>query len=181
MDPSELARLKAKYPHRYKTPQIDPSVFLAEGTRVFGDVVIGKDSGLWFNVVVRGDVNYIRIGEGTNIQDLSMVHVSWENAPCIVGNYVTVGHSVVLHACTVGDYSLIGMGSTVLDGAVIGDHVLLGAGSLVTGNTKIPSGMKAFGRPAKVVGPISDEERKFLAWSAGNYIDVAKTYRSRQT
>ncbi len=181
MDPSELSRLKSEYPCRYKTPVVDPSVFIAEGVRLYGDVQIGKDTNLWFNAVLRGDVSYIRIGEGTNVQDLSMVHVSWGDLPCTVGSYVTVGHSVILHACKVGDFSLIGMGSTILDNAEIGDHVLLGAGSLVTGGMKIPSGMKAFGRPAKVVGPISDEERKFLKWSAEHYIDLAKTYRSSQT
>ena len=152
---------------------------MAEGVRIHGDVTVGKESSLWFNAVMRGDVHSITIGENTNIQDLSLIHVSYQAHSATIGNFVTVGHSVILHACKVGDYSLIGMGSIVLDGAEIGDHVLLGAGSLVTGNTKIPSGMKAFGRPAKVVGPISDEERKFLAWSAAHYVDLARTYRSK--
>jgi len=176
LDQAELARLKAKFPHRYKNPKIDPSVFIAEGARIHGDVEIGKNSNVWFNVAMRGDVNYIRIGENTNIQDQSLIHVSYETHPCVVGNHVTVGHSVILHACRVGNYSLVGMGSIVLDGAEIGDFVLLGAGSLVTQNTKIPSGMKAFGRPAKVVGPLTAEEREFLKWSAEHYVDLAKTY-----
>lgn len=171
--------MRAKFPHRYKTPHVDPSVFLAEGARVYGDVTIGKNSNIWFNVAMRGDVNSIVIGENTNIQDLSLIHVTYQKFGATVGSHVTVGHSVILHACKVGDYSLVGMGSIVLDGAEIGDWVLLGAGSLVTGGTKIPSGMKAFGRPAKVVGPISDEERKYLAWSADHYVELARTYRSQ--
>lgn len=177
LSPEETARLQTKYPHRYKKPQIDPSVLVATGVRVFGDVTVGKETSLWFNAVLRGDVNYIRIGERTNIQDLALIHVSYQAKPAIIGSNVTIGHSVILHACTVGDFSLVGMGSTVLDGAEIGDYVLLGAGSLVTGNTKIPSGMKAFGRPAKVVGPLTDEEKKFLEWSADHYVDLARTYR----
>ncbi len=150
---------------------------VADGVRIYGDVTIGKESNVWFNAVMRGDVNFIRIGERTNIQELSLIHVTYEGNPAIIGSNVTVGHSVILHACTVGDFSLIGMGSTILDGAEIGDFVLLGAGSLVTGNNKIPSGMKAFGRPAKVVGPISEEERAYLKWSADHYVDLARTYR----
>jgi carbonic anhydrase/acetyltransferase-like protein (isoleucine patch superfamily) len=149
---------------------------VAPGAHVIGDVVLGKESSVWFNTVLRGDVNYIRIGERTNIQDLSLVHESYKKSPTIVGNHVTVGHSVILHACTVGDFSLVGMGSVVLDDAEIGDFVLLGAGSLVTQGAKIPSGMKAFGRPAKVVGPITDEEREFLKWSAEHYVQLARTY-----
>lgn len=133
---------------------------------------------MWFNAVLRGDVNYIRVGEGTNIQDLSLVHESYQKSPTIIGSHVTVGHSVILHACRVGDLSLIGMGSTVLDDAEIGDEVLLGAGSLVTQGMKIPSGSKAFGRPAKVVGKLTEEERAFLRWSANHYVLLAKTYRA---
>ncbi len=177
LPPEELARLRQKFPHRFNPTVVDPTAFIAEGVRLYGDVHIGKESNVWFNAVLRGDVNYIRIGERTNIQDLSMVHVSAELQPTIVGNSTTIGHSVILHGCKVGDFSLVGMGSTVLDGAEIGDFVLLGAGSLVTLNSKIPSGMKAFGRPAKVVGPISDEEKNYLIWSADHYVNLAKTYR----
>ncbi len=172
-----IDNLKALYPFRYKIPQIDKSVFLAEGSQVIGDVVIGKNSSVWFNSVIRGDVNYIRIGEGTNIQDLSMVHVSFKSFPTEIGNFVTVGHSVIIHACKIGNYSLIGMGSCVQDGAEIGDFVLLGAGSLVTQGMKIPSGSKAFGRPAKVVGQISEEEKAHIKWSAEHYVRLASSYR----
>jgi gamma-carbonic anhydrase len=143
---------------------------------VLGDVTIGKESSLWFNSVVRGDVNYIRIGEKTNIQDLTLIHESYKKAPTIIGNSVTIGHSVVLHACTVGDFSLVGMGSVILDEAELGEYVLLGAGSLVTQGTKIPARSKAFGRPAKVVGTLTEEEIKFLTFSAEHYVRLSRTY-----
>lgn len=173
----EIEERKALFPHRFKSPQIHSSVLQAPGSHIFGDVTIGVDSSIWFNAVLRGDVNYIRIGERTNIQDLSMVHVTHEGAACIVGNDVTVGHSAILHACHVGNSVLIGMGSVVLDGAEIGDHVILGAGSLVTQGTKIPSGSKAFGRPAKVVAQLTPEELAYIKISAQRYVQLAKTYR----
>lgn len=178
LSPSELERLKKHFPHRFTEPKIDPSVFLAPGSHVLGDVTIGKDSSVWFNTVIRADVCYVRIGEKTNIQDCSLIHESFPSTPVIIGDGVTVGHSVTLHACKIGNYSLIGMGSTILDGAEIGDFVLLGAGSLVTPGTKIPSGMKAFGRPAKVVAELTQEEKDRLKWSANHYVDLAKTYRT---
>jgi carbonic anhydrase/acetyltransferase-like protein (isoleucine patch superfamily) len=116
------------------------------------------------------------VGERTNIQDLSLVHVTNHGNPTLIGNDVTIGHSVILHACTVGNFSLIGMGTVILDGAEIGDWCLIGAGSLVTLNTKIPPGSKAYGRPAKVVAELSDEERKFLRYSADHYVRLSKTY-----
>jgi carbonic anhydrase/acetyltransferase-like protein (isoleucine patch superfamily) len=138
---------------------------------------MGSESSLWFQSVLRGDVNFIRIGERTNIQDLSMVHVAYQSYPTLIGNDVTVGHSVVLHACTVGNLVLIGMGSVVMDGAEIGDRVILGAGSLVTKGTKIPSGSKAFGRPAKVAGMLTEKEIEQIAFSSQHYVNLAKTYR----
>ncbi len=172
-----IETLKKLYPFRYKTPEIDSSVYQAPGSFVLGDVVIGKYSSVWFNTVIRGDVNFIRIGEGTNIQDMSMIHVSFQSFPTIIGNFVTVGHSVLLHACRVGDHTLIGMGSCVQDGAEIGDNVLLGAGSLVTPGTKIPSGSKAFGRPAKVVGQLTEKEIAHVKWNAEHYMRLSKSYR----
>ncbi len=143
---------------------------------MYGDTWIGKATSIWFNTVVRGDVNYIRIGDNTNIQDNSLVHVTGGGHPTIIGNNVTIGHSVIIHACTIKDFSLIGMGSILLDGAEIGEYVLLGAGSLVTQNTKIPSGSKAFGRPAKVVAELTEEEREMIRASADRYVALAKTY-----
>jgi carbonic anhydrase/acetyltransferase-like protein (isoleucine patch superfamily) len=159
------------------TPKIDPSVFIAEGAHIIGDVEIGKDSSVWFNTVIRGDVNYIRIGERTNIQDNTVIHVTNKRFPTHIGNNVTVGHSAVIHACTISDYSLIGMGAVVLDDAKVGKYTLIAAGAVVTMGMVVPEGMLAAGVPAKVVRPLTEEERKFLAQSAQNYIDYVATYR----
>ena len=171
--------LKRDYPHRYQSPKIDPSALVLPGAHVYGDVQIGKDSSIWFNSVVRGDVNYIRIGERTNVQDLSLIHVSYHASPAIIGNDVTIGHSVVLHACTIRNFVLVGMGTVILDDADIGDYVIIGAGSLVTQRTKIPSGSKAFGRPAKVVGELTPQERAKIEFNAKHYVNLAKSYSSQ--
>lgn len=174
---SEHQESETLFPCKFRMPKIDPSVFVAPGAHVIGDVEIGKDSNIWFNAVLRGDVNYIRIGEKTNIQDLTMIHVSYKASPTIVGNGVTVGHSVILHACTVKDYALIGMGSVVLDDVEIGELSLIGAGSLVTQGTKIPPRSKAFGRPAKVVAELTQKEIDHLRWSADHYVRLSRSYR----
>ncbi len=168
--------LKAMFPHRFRDPKVHASALVAPGAHVYGDVEIGEDSSIWFNTVLRGDVNYIRVGKRTNIQDCSLVHVAFKAYPCLIGDDVTIGHSAVIHACTIGNSSLIGMGSQILDGAEIGDFVLLGAGSLVTPKMKIPSGSKAFGRPAKVVSELPEAERESLRFSARHYVNLAKTY-----
>jgi len=169
--------LKAMFPHRYKNPRIHASALVAPGAHVYADVEIGEESSIWFNTVLRGDVNYIRVGKRTNIQDNTLVHVAYKAYPCLIGDDVTIGHSAVIHACSIGNTSLIGMGSIVLDGAEIGDFVLLGAGSLVTPKMKIPSGVKAFGRPAKVVAELTEEEKESLRFSARHYVNLAKTYK----
>lgn len=127
---------------------------------------------------MRADVNFIKIGEKTNIQDMTLIHESYKKNPTVIGNSVTIGHSVVLHACTIGDFSLVGMGSVIQDEAELGDFVLLGAGSLVTPGTKIPPRSKAFGRPAKVVGALTDEEIQLLTSSADHYVRLSRTYLS---
>lgn len=132
-------------------------VVILEGAVVCGDVTIGKGSSVWFNAVIRGDENQIRIGEDTNIQDCAVLHVS-EKTSLTIGNGVTVGHGAILHGCTVGDHSLIGMGAIVLDGARVGSNCIIGAGSLVTGKTEIPDGWMAFGNPAKPVRRLKAEE-----------------------
>ncbi len=164
-------------PYRGIVPKIHQSVFVAEGSHVIGDVVIGKDSSVWFNAVIRGDVNFIRIGERTNIQDGSVLHVTHERYPLIIGSNVTVGHAAVVHAATVHDYCLIGMGAIVLDNARIGPYALIAAGAVVVGNTVIPEGMLAMGVPAKVVRPLTADERQSLIQSAQNYVDYVATYR----
>lgn len=151
--------------------------FVAAGAVVIGDVVVGEQTSIWFNTVVRGDVHSIRIGARTNIQDLCMCHVTGGAFPLHVGDDVTVGHRVVLHGCTVGDRSLIGMGSVVLDGASIADDVLVAAGSLVTQGAQFPSGVLVMGTPARVKRPLTDEELADLPATAAHYVMQAQRYR----
>ncbi|MDW8293930.1 MAG: gamma carbonic anhydrase family protein [Aquificaceae bacterium] len=162
--------------YRNKNPLIHPSVFLAENAVVIGDVEIGEDSSLWYGVVVRGDVNYIRIGRGTNIQDNSVVHVTHDTHPTIIGDYVTVGHRVVLHGCKIGNRVLVGMGAVVMDGVEIEDWVLVGAGALLTPGKRFPSGVLVAGFPAKVVRELKEEELKLIEESAKNYISYKEEY-----
>ncbi len=163
-------------PHFFKKPQIPQSCFIAPGAQIIGDVVLGEQSSVWFNAVIRGDVNFIRIGSRTNIQDLTVIHVASINHPTVIGDDCTIGHSAVLHAARIGNLVLVGMGSIILDGAEIEDEVIIGAGSLVTRGTRIPSGSKVLGRPARVVGTISPEERNHLRWSAGRYQELTRCY-----
>lgn len=139
---------------------------------------VGKNSSIWFNTVIRADVNSVRVGENTNIQDLTLIHESYKASPTLIGNSVTVGHSCILHACTIGDFCMVGMGSTILDDATLGEFVLLGAGSLVTPGTVIPSFSKAFGRPAKVVGKLTESEIEKLKWLATHYDQLRQIYLS---
>ena len=132
-----------------KKPEIDAQAVVATGAVVLGDVTIKKDASIWYNAVVRGDSSKIEIGEGTNIQDLCVLHVD-ENCPLNIGRNVTVGHGVILHGCTIGDGALIGMHATVMNGAVVGKNAVVAAGALVLENTVVPDGMVAMGVPAKV-------------------------------
>lgn len=159
-------------------PTIDSSVFMVDSSIVIGDSVIGADSSLWFNVVVRGDVNYIRIGARTNVQDNSVLHVTNNTHPLVIGSDVTIGHSVTLHGCTIKDRCLIGMGAIILDGAVIGEDSLVGAGALITENTVIEPGSLVLGMPAKVVRKLNDAERARILKSAKNYMGYASNYRA---
>ncbi len=175
--PPELtADPKRDYPHRFNATKIDPSAIILPGVQIFGDVHIGKEANIWFNSVIRGDVNYIRIGDRTNVQDLSMIHVSYHASPTIIGCDVTIGHSVVLHACTIKDFALIGMGTVILDDVEVGEYSIIGAGSLVTKGTKIPPGSLAFGRPAKVVSQVTEEDRERNRFSSRHYVNLAKSY-----
>lgn len=165
-------------------PRLHESAFIAQNAVVIGDVEIGEGSSVWFGTVVRGDVNRIRIGKNTNVQDLSVIHVttpeSGKPAETTVGDNVTIGHRVILHGCTIGDNALIGMGSIVMDKAVIGKNSVIGAGSLVTEGTVIPDGYLALGSPAKVKRPLSKMEIAGLALSAQHYRDLAFRYRSQR-
>lgn len=160
------------------TPNIHSSVFVADGVHIIGDVIIGKDSSIWFNTVIRGDVNFIRIGERTNIQDNTVVHVTNKKFPTTIGSNVTVGHSAVIHACTINDYSLIGMGAVIMDDAKIGRFSLVAAGAVVPMGMIVPEGMMAAGVPAKIVRSLTEDERNFLIQSAQNYVEYVATYRS---
>lgn len=150
-------------------PRFGQGVFIARGAVVIGDVALGDFSSVWYNAVLRGDINRIVVGHHTNIQDNAVLHLECE-LPCMVGNYVTIGHSAIVHACTVGDESLIGMGSVILDGAVIGRQCLIGAKALVTPRTQIPDGSLVLGAPAKVIRQLSAEERQGLKVSAERYV-----------
>lgn len=159
------------------TPTIAPDVFLADNATVIGDTVIGAGSSIWFGAVVRGDQMPIRIGAQTSIQDNSVLHVTSDVAGTTVGDRVTVGHNVILHACTVADDCIIGMGSIVLDRSRIGRYCIVGAGALVTPGTDIPDGHMAVGSPARVKRPITDEERAWIDSSARHYVALAERYR----
>ena len=151
-------------------------VFVADGVRLIGDLEVGRDSSLWFNVVVRADVHYVRIGERTNIQDNSTVHVTSGEAPCVIGNDVTIGHNAIVHACTVEDLCLIGMGAVILDQAVIGAESLVGAGALVTQGKRFPPRSLIHGSPAKVVRSLTEAELRGLRESAEHYVSAARGY-----
>ncbi|MDD8017851.1 MAG: gamma carbonic anhydrase family protein [Bacteroidota bacterium] len=160
------------------TPKIHPSVFVAEGARIIGDVEIGKDSSVWYNTVIRGDVHYIRIGDRTNLQDNTVIHVTSKKYPTKIGSNVTIGHSAVIHACTIHDYSLIGMGAVILDDAKVGPYALIAAGAVVTMGTTVPEGTLAAGVPAKVIRKLTDDEKRSLIQSAQNYVDYVATYQT---
>src|SRR5882724_5781672 len=150
-------------------PKLGAGVYIAKGAVVLGDVRMGDSSSVWYNAVVRGDINYIQIGRGTNIQDNAVLHLA-DEFPCILGDYVTVGHSAIVHACTIGNEVLIGMGAVVLDGAVVGNQCLIGAKALITGGTQIPAGSLVLGAPARVLRPLSPEERAGLKYWADKYV-----------
>lgn len=152
-----------------KKPTIGNGVYIARGGVVMGDVALGDFSSVWYNAVLRGDINRIVVGHHANIQDNAVVHVA-ESLPCVIGNYVTVGHSAIVHACTVGDECLIGMGATILDGAVIGEQSIVGANSLVTQGFQIPPGSLVLGTPAKIVRSLSAEERTRVKEWAEHYV-----------
>ena len=158
-----------------KPPTLGENAYIAKGAVVFGDVMLGDHSSVWYNAVLRGDINRIVVGHHTNIQDLSVLHVA-DEWPCLVGNWVTIGHSAVVHACTIGDEVLVGMGAVILDGAVVGDQSLVGAKALVTQGMKIPSGSLVLGAPAKVVRALTTEERGQLKYWAQKYVGNAAYY-----
>lgn len=163
-------------------PALGKRVLVHPSAQIIGEVKLDDDSSVWCNTVLRGDVNSITIGRGTNIQDLTMGHVSHKTqenpkgSPLVVGDYVTVGHSVILHGCTIGNECLIGMGSIILDDAVIPDRVMIGAGSLVTQGKVLESGVLYMGRPAKAVRALTRDEIAYLMYSAEHYMRLKDDY-----
>ncbi len=168
-------------PFKKNLPSLAERVFVAPSAVLIGDVSVGIDSSLWFQVVVRGDVNFIRIGDRTNIQDSSTLHVTTHKHPLFLGNGVTVGHGVIAHGCRVEDDCLLGIGSRILDGAVIESGTIIGAGSLVTQGTRIPSGHLALGIPAKPVRPLDENERMLITRTAEHYVELKEIYLENQT
>ncbi|MDH5679990.1 MAG: gamma carbonic anhydrase family protein [Spirochaetota bacterium] len=163
------------YDFTQRHPEVHADSFIAEGAHVIGRVILEKGVSIWHNTVLRADINDIRIGENSNIQDNTVIHVS-DPYPAIVGSHVTVGHSVIIHACTVGDYCLIGMGSVIMDGAVIGKNSIVGAGSLVSPGKSYPEGSLIIGSPAKVLRPLRDDEIDGISHTANKYINVWQAY-----
>ncbi len=173
-DPQELEkRLEA---HLGKTPDISPDAYIDPKAVVVGDVTVGAHASVWPGVVLRGDINFIKIGEGTNLQDGTVVHVA-DDYGATVGNNVTVGHLALIHACTIHDQCLIGMHATILDGAEIGEQSIVGAGALVTKGMKIPPGSLVLGAPAKVVKQLDDATRAGLLTWAQKYQQVGRAHK----
>lgn len=162
-------------------PIVPKSCFIETTAVVIGDVVMGEDCSVWFNAVIRGDVNYIRIGERTNVQDLCMLHVTHDTRPLVIGNKVTIGHNVVLHGCTIHDRVLVGMGAIIMDGAVVGEDSVVGAGALIVEDTIVPPKSLILGSPAKVKRLVTDKELAWIKESAENYVRYAKQYMDDST
>ena len=158
------------------SPTLHESAWVADNAQVMGKVVLGEDSSVWFGVVIRGDTETVTVGRGSNIQDNSVLHTD-HDLPLNIGENVTVGHQVMLHGCTVGDNSLIGIGAVVLNGAKIGKNCLVGAGALVTEGKEFPDGSMIIGSPAKAVRQLSPEQIEGLKMSASRYIDNARRYK----
>jgi len=160
-----------------QSPRIDPTAYIAPSATVIGDVRLGAHCSVWPSAVLRGDINYIEVGEGTNIQDGAVIHLA-DDFPALIGRYVTIGHLAMVHACVIEDECLIGMSATILDGAVIGAQSLVGAGALVTKGAKIPPGSLVLGSPARVLRALTPEERAALRDSAEKYIQVAAAHKN---
>jgi gamma-carbonic anhydrase len=165
--------------HHGVTPRIKSSAYIQQSAHIIGDVHIGAESSVWFNAVVRGDVCYIRIGERVNIQDNATVHVFSGGIPTILGNGVSIAHNVVAHACTIGDFTLVGVGAIVLDGAEVGEECLIGAGAVVAPRSKIPPRSLVLGSPAKVTRMLTGGEVAGLHQSAENYVRFAREYKGQ--
>ena len=156
-----------------KMPQIDQSVYIAEGAKIIGDVTIGLEASIWFNCVLRGDIDYIQIGQRTNIQDGTIVHLD-HGFPCVVGNDVTIGHRAIIHGCTIESGAMISMGATILTGARIGKNAIIGAGAVILEGQEISQGCVAVGIPAKVKREVTEIDIKRISKGKDEYIRLAK-------
>lgn len=164
-----------------RSPQFDESVFVAPSADVIGDVIIGTDSSVWFNTTIRGDVNYIRIGDRSNIQDNVCIHVMNQTGPTIIGDEVTVGHGAIIHGCTVKHRVLVGMNVTILDEAVVESDVIIAAGSLVPPGKVLKSGYMYMGSPAKATRELTEEEIQSIPKYSENYVKYSRAYRQVDT
>ena len=164
------------YPYKGKTPTIEKYAFIAPTATIIGDVIIGKNSNIWFNTVLRGDVEHIVIGENTNIQDGTIVHVTHDGYPTIIGSNVTVGHRTLIHACTLKDNCFVGMGAIIMDRAIIEPYAWVAAGALVTERKIVKSGEIWAGSPAKFFRRLTEDEKKHIDISAKNYVQYSKEY-----
>lgn len=158
-------------------PKIDESVFICEGVQIIGDVILAKDVNVWFNSVIRGDVNFIRVGERTNIQDGCILHVTYKKYPLIIGKDVSIGHGAVLHGCTVKDSVLVGIGAMLLDNCVVNSNSLIAAGALVKENFVVPEGVLIAGVPGKIIRELTEEEIEMIKQRSRNYLMYVNNYK----
>lgn len=166
--------------YKDKSPQISSSAFVAENAVIIGDVVIGDESSIWYNCALRGDVNNIIIGNGTNIQDGTIIHVSSTTQGTYIGDDVTVGHMALLHACTIGNRAFIGMKACVMDDSIVEDEAMVAAGALVTPGKRIPRHQLWGGSPAKFMRDLTPEEIEFLQFSADRYVKLSRSFASQK-
>mgnify|MGYP000005846328 CR=1 FL=1 len=163
-------------PYRTAVPRVHPTAFVHEAAHVIGDVELGEDASVWPGAVLRGDVNAIRVGRGTNLQDGTVVHVNRQGPPTVLGDFVTVGHAARLHGCRIASHCLVGIGAIVLDGVELGEECLVAAGAVVTPNTKVPPRSVLMGTPARVVREAREEDLALIRRSAQNYIALKNDY-----
>ncbi len=162
-----------------RTPQFDETVFVAPSADIIGDVIVGKESSIWFNVTIRGDVNSIQIGDKSNVQDNVCIHVMNQTGPTNIGNEVTIGHGAIVHGCTIKDRVLVGMNVTILDKAVIESDVIIAAGSLVPPGKTLENGFMYMGSPAKATRKLTDEELASIPKYASNYVKYSRAYQQK--
>jgi len=177
-DHNSFAQHKFIEPFLGQTPNINETAFIAKSAAIIGAVKIGEDCSIWHHTTIRGDANYVIIGKGTNLQDNSVVHIDSARFPTIIGDFVTIGHSAIIHACTLENHSFIGMGAIIMDGAVVESYSMVAAGALVTPGKNVPRGELWAGSPAKKMRDLTTDEFKMIETSAGRYIEVGRAAKS---